>query len=38
MSDRDTLDSNRLVSPLVPADDAHVIDSTDTTGTPSTIA
>ena len=27
MSDRDTLDSNRSVSPLVPADDAHVIDT-----------
>ena len=27
MNDRDKLDSNRLVSPLVPADDAHIIDT-----------
>ena len=27
MYDRDTLDSNRLVSPLAPAKDAHIIDT-----------
>ena len=27
MADRDKLDTNRLVSPLVPANDAHVIDT-----------
>ena len=27
MNDRDTLDSNRLASPLIPAKDAHVIDT-----------
>ena len=27
MSERDKLDSSRITSPLVPADDAHVIDT-----------
>ena len=27
MNDRDTLDSNRTVSPLIPAEDAYVIDT-----------